>query len=76
MKVEGKTIVFESEEEARRALADLEFAKKLVDRSERYKSLLQEGVQLMEATVTEVNGMGYKTPGEDDWIERAREALK
>lgn len=48
----------------------------LVDESEGYKCLLREGVELMEATVGEVNDQGYKTPGEEEWIRRAREALK
>lgn len=50
--------------------------RKLVDEAEGYKSLLREGVKLVEATAHEVGGMGYETPGEDDWTKRAKAALE
>ena len=50
--------------------------RKLVDEAEVYKSLLREGVKLVDATAHEVNGMGYETPVEDDWLERVKEAIE
>ncbi len=50
--------------------------RELINEAEQRKSLLREGIKLVEATAHEVNGMGYETPAEDDWLKRAEEALK